>query len=75
MNDLIYLIAERAVKDFNDPIGNVFNAASFGNHFMKIAGSTGILDGLYVRVMLTGRSDIEILGGGYYRLKRNENDR
>jgi hypothetical protein len=70
MNDLVALAAERAANYFGGNDG-VFNAAGFSNALTELANVNGIIDGKIVRVILAGRSDIEVLKGGcHYRLVR-----
>lgn len=69
MNDLIRLAMERAVQRFGDKGDGLFNAAGFGAAFAELAGTSGSVDGLHVRAMLTGRPDVQPLkGGAHYRL-------
>ncbi len=66
-NDLVRLACEQATRKFG--VADTFNGASFAAVFAQIAGLEGRLDGLYVRAILTGRPDIEILhGSSHYRL-------
>lgn len=60
---------ERAAGRFGGDDG-VFNAAGFGLAFNGLAGVKGGLDGLVVRAMLTGRSDVTVLKGGHYQLRK-----
>lgn len=70
MNDLIRLAMERAVGRFGDRGDGLFNSAGFSQEFAKLAGVRGMLDGLEVRAMLTGRQDVEPLAGGaHWQLK------
>lgn len=66
-NDLVRLACEQAVRSFG--VADTFNGASFASVFARLAGMEGRLDGCYVRAILTGRPDIEILEGScHYRL-------
>lgn len=67
MNDLILLAMERAVKSFGGT-DKVFNACGFSNALTKLANINGVIDGEIVRVILSGRSDVKVLSGGYYKL-------
>ena len=67
-NDVIRLACEQAEKDFGSD-EMVFNAAGFAQAMARIAGMDGLLDGGYVRAMLTGRDDVTPLGGWHYRLR------
>lgn len=74
MNDLIQLAAIRAVQRFGGSgrTKNVFNGAGFSQEFVGMSPTTSQLDGHIVRMMLAGRSDVEVLeGGSHYRLKLN----
>ena len=68
-NDLILLAMERATRNFGGTDG-IFNACGFSNALTKLANVNGVIDGAIVRVILAGRTDIEVLSGGYYKLKR-----
>lgn len=56
-NDLIHLAIERACTNF-EPGGTMFNAAGFSHEFCKIAQVRGPIDGIVVRCMLYGRTDV-----------------
>lgn len=66
-NDVVSLAAEQAAKSFGGNDG-MFNGSGFGLAIGRIAGIKGGLDGLIVRAILAGRSDVEVLGGGHYRI-------
>ena len=71
MNDLIRLAASRAVNNFggSGETKNVFNGAGFSQEFVRMSLTSEQIDGHIVRMMLTGRPDIEVLkGGAHYRL-------
>ena len=75
MNDLIRLVAERATESFGGSNDGVFNSAHFSNEFIKLSPTSEQIDGHLVRMMLTGRDDIEVLSGGaHYRLTHNTTD-
>ena len=66
-NDLIRLACEQATRRFG--VADTFNGACFAAVFAAMAGLESRLDGNYVRAMLTGRPDVEILAGSaHYRL-------
>ncbi len=66
-NDLIRLACEQAAREFG--VGDTFNGANFAAVFARMAALEGRLDGNYVRAILTGRQDIEILhGSSHFRL-------
>lgn len=68
-NDLIHLAMEEACRKFGGNDG-VFNAAGFSQAMMHHARLRGGIDGLLVRVLLTGRDDVDVLhGGSHYRLR------
>lgn len=60
-NDLVRLAIDRAVTSWGGTgaTENIFTAAGFSSAIMKLAGVTGALDGLVVRVILAGRADVE----------------
>lgn len=58
---------EQAARKFGGNDG-VFNAACFSNRMMTLAGLSGVMDGMLVRAVLSGRGDVEVLRGGHYRL-------
>lgn len=64
MNDVVALAMDRAVQSFGNRGDGAFNAAGFGQALMQIAGLNGVVDGLLVRAILTGRPDVEVLKGG-----------
>lgn len=67
MNDLVRLACEQAIDLFGT--GDTFNAANFAAVFARMAGLEGRMDGKYVRLILAGRPDIEVLKGDcHYRL-------
>ena len=71
MNDLIRLAASRAVDSFggSGDTKNVFNGAGFSQEFVKMSPTSEQIDGHIVRMMLTGRPDVQVLSGGaHYRL-------
>lgn len=73
-NDLIRLAMEQAAQNFGGD-SLIFNSAGFAVAFARLAGVNGALDGKYVRAMLTGRSDVEVLSGGaHYRLIETSED-
>ncbi len=63
MNDLIRLAIERAVSGFGGD-RKIFNAAGFSTELAAIARMSNSLDGEYVRAILCGRPDVEVLSGG-----------
>ena len=66
-NDLVRLACERAVDRFGT--GDTFNSANFAAVFSELAGVQERLDGRYVRALLTGRPDVEVLNGNaHFRL-------
>ncbi len=68
MNDLIRLAAERAAVAFAGRAGE-FNGAGFSQQFILMSPTSEQIDGHIVRLMLTGRPDIQVLrGGSHYRL-------
>lgn len=67
MNDLVRFACERACEKYGSK--DTFNGACFGCAFKELAGLSESLDGKWVRAILCGRSDIEILNGGcYYKI-------
>ena len=68
MNDLIHYAMERAVAIFGDEGDNVFTSASLSDAITELAGTKGVLDGRVIRVLLIGRSDVEILDRCHFRL-------
>jgi len=59
---------DRAVVAFGGRGDGLFNGAGFGHELMGLAGLCGIVDGMLVRAILTGRRDVEIMpGGSHYR--------
>ena len=74
MNDLIRLVCERAVQRFSHDPKNlkVFNGAGFSQALVAMGSTTTQIDGHIVRMILTGRDDVQILAGGaHYRLIEN----
>ena len=72
MNDLIRLAAERAAASYGGHDGT-FNAANFSQEFIAMGPTVRQIDGIVVRMMLTGRDDIGVLAGGsHYRLRAQE---
>ena len=73
-NDLIRLAMERAVRVYDHRGGKkIFNAAGFAGEFAKLAGVSTRVDGLIVRAMLTGRSDVvPLAGGAHYHLRASK---
>lgn len=70
MNDLIRFVCEQAIRRFGGRSDGIFNAACFAATWARVTGTSGMLDGLHVRGMLTGRPDIEILpGNSHFRLR------
>lgn len=68
MNDLVRLACVQACRRFGS--SDTFNAANFSAAFARMAGMEGFLDGEYVRAILCGRSDIEVLPGeSHFRLR------
>ncbi len=68
MNDLIRLAASRACDSFGGNDGT-FNAAGFSQEFIKMSPTSNQIDGHIVRMMLTGRPDIQVLkGDAHFRL-------
>jgi hypothetical protein len=66
-NDVIRLICEQACLEFG--VADTFNGASFASVLARIAGCEGRIDGKYVRTLLSGRPDIEVLEGhSHFRL-------
>lgn len=66
-NDLVRLACEQAADRFGSY--NTFNGSNFAAVFAQFAGCEGRLDGRYVRAILAGRSDVEVLpGDSHYRL-------
>jgi hypothetical protein len=49
----------------------MFSAVNFSNAMLRMAGLQGAMDGKLVRAILTGRSDIEVLSDGHYKLLEN----
>lgn len=68
MTDQIFESMLDACERFGGSDGT-FNAAGFGVAFMRRAGLRNGLDGIVVFTMLSGRDDVESLGGGYYRMR------
>jgi hypothetical protein len=69
-NDFVRRACEDAVTSFGGQDG-IFNSAGFGVAFRKLAGVTQTLDGKYVRAILLGRKDVDLLSGGaHFRLLR-----
>jgi len=67
MNDLVHFVCYLALRRFG--VGDTFNAAGFAAAWAEVTGIGERLDGRHVRAMLTGRPDIEILGGeSHFRL-------
>lgn len=67
MNDAVRLACEQAVELFG--VGDTFNAANFAAVAARMANLEGRMDGRYVRLILAGRPDIEVLKGeSHYRL-------
>jgi hypothetical protein len=71
MNDLVALAVDRATelygKQFRD---GVFTAATFSKAITDLAGLNATIDGRLVRVILSGRPDVDCLGEGMYRRVR-----
>ena len=66
-NDLIRLACERACDRFG--AADTFNGSSFAAVFAELSGCEGRIDGKYVRAILTGRPDVEVLhGSSHFRL-------
>jgi hypothetical protein len=61
---------ERAAQLFGGTDGT-FNLANLSHALMEQAGLRGVIDGRLCRVILAGRSDVEMLSPGdcHYRLK------
>jgi hypothetical protein len=71
MNDLVRLAASRAVERFagTGPNDGVFTSAGFSQELVSMSPTTDQIDGHIVRLILTGRPDVQVLGGGdHYRL-------
>jgi len=68
MNDIMHYLAHRATILYGGPADGKFTAACFCQATADVSGVKCILDGMVVRVLLTGRPDIEVLGNGYYVL-------
>ena len=67
--DVVRLAAEQAAIQFGGHDGT-FNAASFSNRMARISMLKTKVDGLMVRAILCGRSDIEEVGPAHYRVRR-----
>lgn len=67
MNDLIRLAMERACALFGGSDG-VFSNAAFSKAFARLAGVQGPIDGMIVRAMLTGRTDVRVLRFDHFQL-------
>ena len=69
MNDVIRLAIDRACINMGGNDG-LFSAAGFSDAIANLAGTNSVLDGNIVRVILTGRQDIEPQkNGSHYYLK------
>jgi len=66
MNDCVRLAVEEAVRSYGD--SGIFNAAGFSNALMRLAGLKGEADGRLCRVILSGRTDVQVLSGSHFRL-------
>lgn len=68
MNDLLHFAMIRATQIFGGNDG-VFSSASFSQAIKKVTGVKHLLDGQFVRAMMVGRTDVELLSGGcHYRV-------
>lgn len=65
--DLVRLAINEAIVRFGDEGDGVFNAANFSVAFCDMLGIRGTIDGVVVRGILSGRSDVEALRGSHYR--------
>ncbi len=66
-NDMIRLAMEQAARRFGSR--DVFNAANFSAAFGRMCDVRGTLDGHWVRGILCGRDDVEVLrGGAHFRV-------
>lgn len=69
MNDLIRLAIDMACisYDANSDDG-FFTSAGFAKAIRKLSETDGLMDGKVVRIVLTGRTDIELMkGGSHYK--------
>lgn len=67
--DVVWLAMHQAVDAYGGDNTGVFNAAGFSLCLMRIAGLRGVIDGILVRAILGGRTDVEADGeSGYYKL-------
>ncbi len=74
MNDVVRLAIDEACMsmDSKDKDG-LFSASGFASVIKRMSCTEGLLDGAVVRLILTGRHDVEPLYDGchYRRLKAN----
>lgn len=68
-NDLVGLAAERAALAFGADYG-MFDAACFSAELIRFSQLNTQINYRLVRVILTGREDIEVIDDSHYRLKR-----
>ena len=75
-NDLLHFAMIRAAQIFNGDNhqsqinGLVFNLACLSKILQEFAGLKDCIDGCLLRILLVGRTDVDILSGGsHYRLR------
>ena len=69
MNDMVRFCMEK-VAVFEQGKGNIFTAAQLSEELCGVSKIVNkAIDGLLIRTILCGRSDVRILGSGYYELK------
>ena len=67
MNDVVHLAMMQAAGDFS--ASTTFNAACFSRCLTRIAGVSGVIDGLVVAAIMAGRTDVvRLKGGAHYQL-------